>query len=144
MSGCSIDCYFNSSLANIFCDLFESEIIEPEIENGTLKTYFKYVDDMICIIRKNQKYSLLDKLNNFNPYLNCPMDSMQNVELVHIDTKIINSDCNLHLEMYKKRHSSENLLNYKNAVSPKCYTISTLVGKLYRCNYTTSTPKSIR
>ena len=45
--------------------------------------------------------------------------------------------------MYRKPQSSENIINYKNAVSPIGYKISTLVGELYRCNYTTSTPKAL-
>ena len=50
------------SLSNIFCDLFESEVIEPEIENDNLKQYFRYVDDMICIIRKNKKKLFAPKI----------------------------------------------------------------------------------
>ena len=45
--------------------------------------------------------------------------------------------------MYRKPLSTENLLNYKHAVSPKSYKISTLVGELYRCNNTTSTPEAL-
>ena len=71
------------------------------------------------------------------------MDSMQNNELIYLDTKIINADGNLHLEMYRKPQASENLLNFKNAVSPKSNKISTLVGELYRCNNTTSTPEAL-
>ena len=78
--GCSMGSKLSPSLANIFCDLFESEIIEPEIENGNLKTYFRYEDDIICVIRKNQKNILLEKLNKFNPNLKFTMDSMQNNE----------------------------------------------------------------
>ena len=43
------------SLASIFLNLFESEIIDQEIETDTLKCYFRYVDDMLCIVRKNHK-----------------------------------------------------------------------------------------
>ena len=45
--------------------------------------------------------------------------------------------------MYRKPQSSENLLNFKKAVSPKSNKISTLVGELYRCNNTTSTPEAL-
>ena len=68
---------------------------------------------------------------------------MQNNELIYLDTKIINYDGNLHLEMYRKPQASENLLNFRNGISPKSYEISTLVGELYRCNNTTSTPDAL-
>ena len=143
IQGCSMGSKLSPSLANIFCDLFETEIIDPEIENGTLKCYFRYVDDMVCIIRKNHKDILLEKLNKFNPNLKFTMNSMENNELIYLDTKIINCNGNLNLEMYRKPQSSENLLNFRNGVSPKGYKISTLVGELYRCNNTTSTPEAL-
>ena len=62
---------------------------------------------------------LLQKLNKFNPNLKVTMDTLENDELIYLDTKIINYDGNLHLEMYRKPQLSENLLNFKKAVSPK-------------------------
>jgi hypothetical protein len=54
------------------------------------------------------------------------MESMINDQIIFLDTKIINCSENLHLEMYRKPQSSENIMNYKNAVSPIRYKISTL------------------
>ena len=71
------------SLANIFCDIFETEIIDPEIINGNIKKYFRYVDDTFCIIRKGYKNTLLEKLNNFNSGLKFTMDSMENDKLIY-------------------------------------------------------------
>jgi hypothetical protein len=34
------------SLANIFCNMVEQEIIQIKIENGTLLAYFRYVDEV--------------------------------------------------------------------------------------------------
>ena len=45
--------------------------------------------------------------------------------------------------MYRKPHASDNLLNFKHAVSPEGQKISTLVGELYRCNNTTTTPEAL-
>ena len=68
---------------------------------------------------------------------------MENNELIYLDTKIINSNGDLHLEMYRKPQSFENLLNFRNAVSPKSNEISTLEGQFYSCNNTTSTPEAL-
>ena len=45
--------------------------------------------------------------------------------------------------MYRKPQASDNLLNFKHAVSPKGQKISTLVGEIYRCNNTTTTPEAL-
>ena len=66
IKGCSMESKLSPNLANIFCNLFESKIIDREIENGNVKKYFRYVDDIFCIIRKDYKNTLFEKLNNFN------------------------------------------------------------------------------
>ena len=44
---------------------------------------------------ENHKNVLLEKLNKFNPNLKFTMNSMENNDLVYLDTKIINSNGNL-------------------------------------------------
>ena len=43
------------SLANIFCHMFEMEIIENEIKNGSILAYYRYVDDILLILKKGKK-----------------------------------------------------------------------------------------
>ena len=54
------------SLANIFCHMFEMEIIENEIKNGSILAYYRYVDDILVILKKGKKIDLLEKLNRFD------------------------------------------------------------------------------
>ena len=68
---------------------------------------------------------------------------MHNDEIIFLDTKIINNNGSLHLEMYKKPQASQNVINYKSLVSPISFKIYTLVSELYRCNYTRSTPEAL-
>ena len=56
---------------------------------------------MICILRKKPINILLEKLTKFNPNLKVTINSMQNNELIYLDTKIINFNGDLHLEMYR-------------------------------------------
>jgi hypothetical protein len=44
------------------------------------------------------------------------METMNNSKIVFLDTEIVNTDGKLHLEMYRKPASSENLINFKTAV----------------------------
>ena len=54
-NGVSMGGKLSPSLANIFCNMFEQEIIQNEIENGTILAYFRYVDDKLVVIKKNKK-----------------------------------------------------------------------------------------
>ena len=126
-------------LANIFCSLFETEIIEPEITSGKILHYSRYVDDIFCILRKEEKNNLLEKLNNFDTELYFTMNTMINSKLTFLDTSVVLNNNKIHLEMFRKPTASDCITNYHSSVSPKSYKISALVGELYRCNNTTST-----
>ena len=80
-SGCSMGSKLSPGLANIFCSLFETEIIEPLINSGKILHYSRYVDDIFCILRKGEKISLLKKLNNFDTELNFTVNVMNNSKL---------------------------------------------------------------
>ena len=45
--------------------------------------------------------------------------------------------------MYREPQASETLLNFKNGVAPKSQKISTLIGEIYRCQNTTTTPEAL-
>jgi hypothetical protein len=77
------------------------------------------VDDIFYLIRKYEKNNYFEKLNKFNDGLKFTMKTMTNNKLVFLDTTVINTNRKLHLEMYRKAHASENLINFKHAVTPK-------------------------
>ena len=139
ISGCSMGSKLSPSFANIFCSLFETKIVEPEINKGNILTYARYVDDIFCVIRKGEKLKLLDKLDNFDSGLEFTIESMSNFRLNFLDTSIVQYNDEIHLEQFRKLTASDCIVNYKNSVSPKSYKISALVGELYRCNNTTTT-----
>jgi hypothetical protein len=61
-----------------------------------------------------------------------------------LDTLVVNTNRNSHLRMYRKPQASETLLNFENGVAPKSQKISTLIGKIYRCQNTTTTPEALK
>ena len=54
-SGVSMGGKLSPSFANIFCYLFEQEIIENEMQSGTILAYYRYVDDILVIFKKINK-----------------------------------------------------------------------------------------
>ena len=86
-------------MANLFCNLFETKIVDNEIKNGNIKHYFRYVDDIFCLIRKNEKNAFFEKLNKFNDGLKFTMETMTNNKIVFLDTTVVNTNGKLHLEI---------------------------------------------
>ena len=54
-SGVSMGGKLSPSFANSFCNLFEQEIIENEMQSGTILAYYRYVDDILVIFKKINK-----------------------------------------------------------------------------------------
>ena len=69
------------AIANIFCHMFEMQIIEDEINNGTILAYHRYVDDIFVVLKKGKKLGLLDKLNNFDRNLKFTIENSENNRL---------------------------------------------------------------
>jgi hypothetical protein len=104
--------------------------VDDEIKNGSIKHYFRYVDDIFCLIWKNEKKTFFEKLNKFNHGLKLTMENVRNNQIVFLDTTVVNKNGNLYSEMYRKPTASENIINFKHAVTPKCQKISNLVGEI--------------
>ena len=96
------------SLANVYCHMLKSCIVDPEFENGNIQEYHRYVDDVFCVVKSSYKTKFLKKLNSYDPDLQFTMETMINSKIVFLDTEIVNTDGKLHLEMYRKPASSEN------------------------------------
>jgi hypothetical protein len=99
---------------------------------------------IFCIIRKDYKKILFEKLNNFDEGLKFTTDSMENNKLVFLDTLVVNTNGKLHSAIYKKPKASETLLNFKNIVAPKSQKVLTLIGEIYRCQNITTTPEALK
>ena len=141
-SGVSMGGKMSPSLANIFCHMFEIEIIENEIKNGSILAYYRYVDDILVILKKGEKMDLLEKLNRFDKNLGFTMESTTNNRLNFLDTTLVINRNTLHLEHFRKPTTTDCLTNFKTAVSPRSYKIGAFIGELYRCNHSTTTGKA--
>ena len=138
IEGFSMGSKLSPSLANIFCSMFENDIIESELENKNIIGYWRYVDDILVLIKKGQKNQLLQKLDKFDSNLKFTIESMENSKITFLDTSISLLDGKLNLNMFRNPESSDNVVNFKKSISPKGYKWSNLIGEIHRCNNTTS------
>ena len=136
--GCSMGSKLSPSLANIFCSLFETAIIEPDLENKNLLGYVRYVDDILLIVKRDYKDRLLGKLNAFDPFLKFTTESMVDSKINFLDTTVTLNNRQINLEMYRKPTFTDKTVDFKNSISPKNYKWSTFIGEIFRCNNCTS------
>ena len=136
--GCFMGSKLSPSLANIFCSLFETAIIEPDLENKKLLGYVRYVDDILLIVKRDYKDRLLGKLNAFDPFLKFTTESMVDSKINFLDTTVTLNNRQINLEMYRKPTFTDKTVDFKNSISPKNYKWSTFIGEIFRCNNCTS------
>ena len=107
----------------------ENEVVQPLINSGEVIMWKRYVDDVICIVKKDKIDSVFEKINSFDDWLKFTVENVdKNYEIAFLDTKIYLDQNNiLQHKYYKKDIASTVVLNYKNAVVPRKYLISTLV-----------------
>ena len=123
----------------------EQKIIKKHIKIGNILTYCRYVDDTYIILKKGTKNNIINEINSFDPiFLKLTVEELENNNLVFLDTSIfIDINGKLQLKMYRKPNNSDVKINYKCAIMPKKYKLSSLSGDIFRCFYTTTTPEEL-
>ena len=69
------------SMANIFVDMMEQNLIKKFISDGTIISYYRYVDDIYCITKKGAQGDILNKMNEFDPSLKFTLEEMTDNKL---------------------------------------------------------------
>ena len=78
--------------------------------------------------------NVLNKMKEFDSSLKLTVEKMTINKLNFLGTTVCLENEDLSLEFYRKSSASNCLTNYKHAVSPKSYKISTLCGEIHRVN----------
>ena len=137
-NGLSMGSSVSPILANFYVNLMEKNIIKNEIQNGTITSYCRYVDDIYCVIQKDSKQRVLDTMNKFDPnFLKFTCENMTNNHLPYLDTQIYLDTKDVpQIKKYRKKTASDVIINFRTSICARKYKVSTLQGDIYRCHYT--------
>ena len=76
---------FLSVLAYIVMTELEKVVVSKLIEDGTIKFYMRYVDDMLVLVKNDDIQRVLNSLNNFDKNLKFTIDEFEsNVHFLDI------------------------------------------------------------
>lgn len=108
-----------SPLAPILADIVMEQLLDKTIEpHFNIKVTTKYVDDIFCIIPKDQQTHILEHLNKWHPQIQFTMETEQNSQLPYLDTLIIRENNSLIIDWYQKSTTSGRILNYLSSHPP--------------------------
>jgi len=120
--------------------MMELTIIDRHKRNGNIAFYVRYVDDVYCVLRKGTASIVLNAMNSFDPMLQFTIEYMACNKLSFLNTStFVDENSILQLRKYRKESSSDVTLHFHLSMPPIKYKISSLVGDIYRCNYTCTT-----
>ena len=75
-------------LANIIMTELEHIVVQPLIDNGTIKFYGRYVDDTLLVIKPSDVQIIHNVMNSFDPNLQFTVDTFENEVPHFLDIEI--------------------------------------------------------
>ena len=102
--GVSMGSSLGPVMANIIMAELEREIIEPLIEDGTLKFYTRYVDDTLVLMKHNDIQKVLNKLNSYHKNLKFTVDKFEDDNVHFLDLRIMDNKTDVYC---KDTHSGQ-------------------------------------
>lgn len=104
-----------NSLSSVIADVITQKLLTTALNSlsSQPKMLVKYVDDVFCIVTKNNINETLNALNSFHCKLQFTLELENNNSLAYLDVLVVrNSDGKLNTDWFRKSTSSDRLLNY--------------------------------
>jgi hypothetical protein len=117
-----------------------AEIVMQRLEEKALATYtnpppfwFRYVDDTLTSLHKDEKNNFLEHLNQQNPSIQFTIEPELNGKIAFLDCRVIRAGNTLQTSVYRKPTSTDRLLDNSSyhPASHKSATIKTLVKRAH-------------
>lgn len=107
-SGVSIGNSASGMVSDFFMAFFEMKIHN---EPWFPEWWFRYVDDILAIVKRNMLRETLDRLNSFYPSIQFTMEVEENGSIPFLDLRIMRSGEKLEFSIYRKPTDSQMLIN---------------------------------
>ena len=105
-----------------------------EEEGIEIKMIYKYVDDMVAIVREKDNEKIIKILNEYHPKLKFTFETESNQKLPFLDIMIHRDERKLIFNWYAKDIASGRILNFNSAHTKpqKINTANNLIEKIFR------------
>ena len=102
----------------------------PLIQDDS-RLYERYMDDVLCVVRKSCVNERMEKINNLHPNLKFTVEFEENSQLPFLDMIILNNKGTLSSRWYRKPTDTGLTLNF-HALAPLKYKKSVVSSFIYR------------
>ena len=115
-------------LANIIMTELEKNILPSLIESGIIKSYIRYVDDTLVLIKESEIQNVIDTFNSFDRNLKFTVDTFEDGNIHFLDISVLPDGST---EVYSKPTNTGLYSHYKSYI-PWKYKISWARSLFYR------------
>lgn len=121
----------SSLIANVFVNEMETEIIDNFIKKGVIKSWYRYADDCIVMLRKDSLNEVFSSINSWDEKLKFTMEKMGS-SLVYLDTEIFLQAERLEFKRFRKRGLKTVFSNFEKSLISKKYLICNIFNQLHK------------
>ena len=107
-------------LANIIMTELEKRILPSLIESGAIKSYMRYVDDTLVLIKESEIQNVMDRFNSFDSNLKFTVDTFEDGNVHFLDISVLPNGVT---DVYSKPTNTALYLHYESYI-PWRYKIS--------------------
>lgn len=112
-------------------DLLDNTIADLKNKDINIKYIVKYVDDILAIIKTDDKDEILRTLNYYHGKLKFTIEVEENNKIAYLDTEIHHVENTIKFDWYQKKIASGRIINF-NSTQPKSQIINTAKSLLYK------------
>ena len=119
---------------------FLAEVVMQDLEkrsvtnNANIKTWDRYVDDVLATVKKDKTDDILHTINNTTNNIRLNKEEEQNNQLAFLDVLLTRTeDSTIQTQVYRKKTHTDQILNY-NSNHPTQHKISCIKTLFNRIN----------
>ncbi|XP_075148807.1 uncharacterized protein LOC142238661 [Haematobia irritans] len=122
-----------SPASPIIADIVMEVLLDSVLEKLTIKPKImtKYVDDLFCILNKNDVQATLSALNAFDRQIQFTMETEEDNKLPYLDTIILRHRNGIKINWYQKPTATGRLINF-NSKHPRRVIMNTATNFIRR------------
>ena len=112
--------------------VFERSVVDKLIKKGSILKWYRYVDDIFCILETKDKEKVYRQLNSWDSHLKLTIEEMTDSGLVFLDCRVFYSDGKLQFIKHRKLGEKTVLSNFALSITSKKYLKNGIFGRTIR------------
>ena len=118
-------------VSNLLLNMLKKKLVKKFLDEGIVKFWKRYADDVLCIVSKDALENILTRLNNWDPQLVFTVTEMAENSLVFSESEIYISENKVNFKLFRRFGQKTVLSNFLQSEMSKKYLKANIITQ---CN----------